>query len=39
VLYLENVYLEVVPEPGTWALMIAGLALLVIIQRRRNKQH
>ena len=37
VLYLENGNLEVVPEPGTWALMIGGLALLVVIQRRRNK--
>ena len=35
VLYLENGNLEVVPEPGTWALMIGGLALLIIIQRRR----
>jgi hypothetical protein len=37
VLYLENGNLEVVPEPGTWALMIGGLALLIIIQRRRSK--
>jgi autotransporter-associated beta strand protein len=37
-LYLENGDLEVVPEPGTWALMLGGLALLVFIQRRRNKQ-
>ncbi len=26
-----------VPEPGTWALMLGGLALLVVIQRRKNK--
>jgi hypothetical protein len=36
-LYLYNGDLEVVPEPGTWALMLGGLALLVVIQRRRNK--
>ena len=36
-LYLYNGDLEVVPEPGTWILMIAGLALLIIIQRHRNK--
>jgi len=37
-LYLYNGDLEVVPEPGTWALMLGGLALLVVIQRRKNKQ-
>jgi len=36
-LVLINGDLEVVPEPGTWALMLGGLALLVMIQRRRNK--
>jgi fibronectin-binding autotransporter adhesin len=36
-LYLNNGDLEMVPEPGTWALMLGGLALLVVIQRRRNK--
>ena len=36
-LYLDNGQLEVVPEPGTWALMLGGLALLIVIQRRRNK--
>jgi len=35
-LYLLNGDLEVVPEPGTWALMLGGLALLVVIQRRRR---
>ena len=34
-LYLYNGRLEVVPEPGTWALMLGGLALLLLIQRRR----
>jgi len=37
VLYLDAGNLEVVPEPGTWALMLGGLALLVVIQRRKNK--
>jgi fibronectin-binding autotransporter adhesin len=36
-LYLQNGDLEVVPEPGTWALMLGGLALLVGLQRRQNK--
>jgi len=27
----------VVPEPGTWAMMIGGLVVLVVIQRRRAK--
>ena len=39
VLYLYNGDLEVVPEPGTWALMIGGLALLIVIQRRRNARN
>jgi hypothetical protein len=34
-LYLYNGDLEVVPEPGTWALMLGGLAFLVFVQRRR----
>jgi hypothetical protein len=37
-LYLYNGDLEVVPEPGTWALLLGGMALLVVIQRRRNNQ-
>ncbi len=36
-LYLYNGDLEVIPEPGTWALMLGGLAALVFWQRRRNK--
>jgi fibronectin-binding autotransporter adhesin len=34
-LYLFNGELEVVPEPGTWALMLGGLVFLVLLQRRR----
>jgi len=36
-LYLYNGDLEIVPEPGTWALMIGGLALLLVVQRRKSK--
>ena len=36
VLYLSDGDLEVVPEPGTWTMMLGGLALLVICQRRRK---
>jgi len=28
---------EVVPEPGTWAMMLGGLAALILWQRRKNK--
>jgi hypothetical protein len=28
----------VIPEPGTWALMLGGLAVLVFIQRSRCKK-
>jgi autotransporter-associated beta strand protein len=34
----DDIEVEVVPEPGTWALMLGGLAFLVFWQRRRNKQ-
>ncbi len=27
-----------IPEPGTWALMFGGLALLMVIQRRKRQQ-
>jgi hypothetical protein len=33
----DDIDVEVVPEPGTWALMLGGLAMLFVIQRRRNK--
>ena len=33
-----NIDVQVVPEPGTWALMLGGFALLILWQRaRRNK--
>ena len=35
-LYLYNGDLEVVPEPGTWALMIGGLGVLLLWQRRKS---
>ncbi|HEY0257558.1 MAG TPA: autotransporter-associated beta strand repeat-containing protein, partial [Candidatus Methylacidiphilales bacterium] len=35
-LYLDNGELELVPEPGTWALMLGGFALLAFIQRQRG---
>ena len=37
-LYLYNGKLEVVPEPGTWALMLGGLAVLLVVQRRRAQR-
>jgi len=36
-LYLYNGDLEVVPEPGTWALMLSGMAALVFHQRRKRR--
>ncbi len=35
-LYLNNGDLEVVPEPGTWAMMLGGLGVLLFIQSRRR---
>jgi len=38
----NNIDIEVisgVPEPGTWALMLSGLASLLLIQYRRNKRN
>ena len=32
----DNIVVEVVPEPSTWAMMIGGLAVLVIYQRRKS---
>ena len=38
-LYLvgDDIEVEVVPEPGTWAMMLSGLALLLVLQRRKRK--
>jgi hypothetical protein len=33
----DDIEVEVVPEPGTWALMLGGLAMLVAWQRRKNR--
>jgi autotransporter-associated beta strand protein len=32
----DDIEVEVIPEPGTWALMLGGLAMLVFWQRRRK---
>jgi fibronectin-binding autotransporter adhesin len=34
---VDDIEVEVVPEPGTWALMLGGLTLLVVWQRRKSK--
>jgi hypothetical protein len=34
-LFLNNGDLEIVPEPGTWGMMLGGLAMLLVIQRRK----
>ena len=33
----DDIEVEVVPEPGTWALMFGGLAMLIFWQRRKQK--
>jgi PEP-CTERM motif len=33
----DDIEVEVVPEPGTWAMMLGGLAMLVVWQRRKNR--
>ena len=35
-LYLNNGDLEVVPEPGTWAMMLGGLLMLGLVLRRKQ---
>ena len=32
----DEIAVEVVPEPGTWALMFGGLVFLTFWQRRKN---
>jgi len=34
---VDDIEVMVVPEPSTWAMILGGLALLVFIQRRKNK--
>ena len=34
----DNIDVEVVPEPGTWAMMLGGLSVLILWQRRKNKR-
>jgi hypothetical protein len=33
---VDDIDVEVVPEPGTWALMLGGLAMLIFWQRRKS---
>ena len=33
---VDDIEVEVVPEPGTWALMLGGLAFLIVWQRRKS---
>ncbi len=33
---LDLIYVAVVPEPGTWALMLGSLATLLVVTKRRN---
>jgi len=34
---VDDIEVEVVPEPGSWAMMLGGLAMLVVWQRRKNR--
>ncbi len=34
----DFIEVEVIPEPGTWAMIVGGLAMLVLWQRRNNKR-
>ena len=33
---IDDIDVEVVPEPGTWALMLGGLGMLIFWQRRKR---
>lgn len=33
---VDDIEVEVVPEPGTWAMMLGGVAALILLQRRRK---
>jgi hypothetical protein len=33
----DDVYLQVVPEPGTWAILLGGFGMLLGLQRRRHR--
>ena len=35
---VDDIEVEVVPEPGTWAMMLGGLAGLIFWQRRKSKR-
>ena len=35
---LDVTYLAAVPEPGTWAMLLGGMGMLVLFQRRRSLQ-
>jgi len=34
---VDDIDVDVVPEPGTWAMLLGGMALLVMWQRRKNQ--
>ena len=34
----DDIVVEVIPEPGTWAMMLGGFAILIVLQRRKRKQ-
>ena len=36
---VDDIEVDVVPEPGTWAMMLGGLALLLFWQRRKSKSN
>jgi hypothetical protein len=35
---VDDIDVEVVPEPGTWAMMLSGLAVLIFWQRRKSSK-